>query len=272
MRHRPIAVAALLFLVSSAAYAQTTRDVMYNSRSIVQVNARLRFTTLIILPQSEEILDFVCGDKDFWIVSGAENLAYVKPAKAGASTNLNLVTASGNVYSFLLTEGVAEPDLKLYVTGDETMKAALNAPPKFYSAAQMEEFKRAAEDARKQAADARTQAEAARTEAEAAKADAARSIEDRVSTFRSTYPTGLHFPYVVKGNGAPFNVVAIYHDDRFTYIRANASELPSLYERQDDQPSLINFQIENGVYVVPKILDSGYLVIGQKRLVFERAK
>ena len=57
---------------------------------------------MIILPEQEEILDFVCGDKEFWVVSGAQNLAYVKPAKAGATTNLNLVTASGNVYSFLL--------------------------------------------------------------------------------------------------------------------------------------------------------------------------
>lgn len=258
MRRHTIVLAGLLFLVSTAAHAQTTRDVNYSTRSVVQVNAKLRFTTMIILPSSEEILDFVCGDKDFWIISGAQNLAYVKPAKAGASTNLNLVTASGNVYSFLLTEGAVEPDLKLYVTGDDTMKTTLAAPPKFYSAAQVEEFKRAAEDARKQA--------------ETAKADAVKSIDERVNTFRATYPTQLHFPYVVKGNGAPFNVVAIFHDDRFTYIKANATELPSLYEKQDNAPSLINFQVENGMYVVPKILDSGYLVIGQKKLVFERAK
>ena len=73
------------------------------------LHAKLRFTTMIILPEQEEILDFVCGDKEFWVVSGAQNLAYVKPAKAGATTNLNLVTASGHVYSFLLTEGSAEP-------------------------------------------------------------------------------------------------------------------------------------------------------------------
>ena len=41
----------------------------------MQVNARLRFTTMIVLPEKEEILDFVCGDKDFWIVSGGQNLS-----------------------------------------------------------------------------------------------------------------------------------------------------------------------------------------------------
>jgi hypothetical protein len=28
--------------------------------------------------------------------------------------------------------------------------------------------------------------------------------------------------------------------------------------------NLINFQLENGVYIVPKILDSGYLAIGKR--------
>ena len=258
MRHRLILLAGLLFFTGAAADAQTTRDVTYSSHAVVRVNAKLRFTTLIVLPESEEILDFVCGDKDFWVISGAQNLAYVKPAKAGASTNLTLVTASGHVYAFVLTEGAAEPDLELYVVADDTMKTTLGGPPKFYAAAQVEELKRTTEAASKQA--------------EAARADAAKSIEDRVNAFRSTYPTQLHFPYWVKGNGKPFNVSAIFHDDRFTYIKANATELPSLYEMKDNAPSLVNFQIENGVYVVPKVLDSGYLVIGQKKLTFERAK
>src|SRR5688572_33421407 len=90
-------------LIGNAAHAQGTRDVTYTDRTIVSVQAKLRFTTLIILPEGERILDFVCGDKDFWIVSGIDNLAYVKPAKVGASTNLNLITDSGRVYSFLLT-------------------------------------------------------------------------------------------------------------------------------------------------------------------------
>ena len=59
---------------------------------------------MIVLPEGEEILDVICGDKDFWVISATHNIAHVKPAKEGASTNLNLVTASGAVYSFLLTE------------------------------------------------------------------------------------------------------------------------------------------------------------------------
>lgn len=206
------ALTSAALLVAASASAQSTRSVTYNERSVVRVNAKLRFTTMILLPDTEQILDFVCGDKDFWVVSGAQNLAYVKPAKAGASTNLNLVTASGHVYSFLLTEGAPDPDLKLYVEPDETMAPTMNGPPRFYTATQVEALKRAAEDAQK--------------EATATKDAAAKNIDEAVRTFRATYPTSLEFPYVLKGDRKPFNVVAIYHDDRFTYIKANAAELP----------------------------------------------
>ena len=39
---------------------------------------------------------------------------------------------------------------------------------------------------------------------------------------------------------------------------------------KDGKPNLINFQLENGVYIVPKILDRGYLAIGKKKLSFTR--
>src|SRR6266404_717942 len=107
----------------------TARVVQYNDRDVVAVNTKLRYTTLIILPKNEQILDFTCGDKEFWVINGNQNFAYVKPAKAGARTNLNLVTASGNVYSFVLNE-VSEsrelaPDLKVFV--ESTNEAALQA-------------------------------------------------------------------------------------------------------------------------------------------------
>src|SRR6185312_12021230 len=125
-------VGLALFLAVPCADAQGTREVTVNARSVVPVHAKVRFTTLIILPESEQILDYVCGDKDFWVVSGAQNLAYVKPAKAGASTNLNLVTTSGHVYSFLLTEGAADPDLKLYIEADEATAPAAGQAPRLY--------------------------------------------------------------------------------------------------------------------------------------------
>src|SRR5438105_15624157 len=99
------------------------RTVKYSQQDIIPVRAKLRFSTLIVLPQNEEILDFATGDKEFWIINGAHNLCYVHPAQAGIRSNLNLITATGHVYSFGLTEisnqsGV-EPDLKLFVEPKE---------------------------------------------------------------------------------------------------------------------------------------------------------
>jgi type IV secretory pathway VirB9-like protein len=265
-------VVIALCVSSSSVDAQTAREVAYTPQSVVQLHAKLRFTTMVILPEGEQILDFVCGDKEFWIVSGGQNLAYIKPAKAGASTNLNLVTASGHVYSFVLIEGTGDPDLKVFVTTDEPMTSPAQAsgPQKFYSASQVDEARKAADDARRDAEDARKQLDAAHDAAN-------KTIDERVSEFRATYPTELQFPYRFKANQRPFNVSAIYTDGRFTYIRSDATELPALYEWIVDNspkpvktPNLVNFQVEHGVFIVPKVLESGYLVIGNQKFVFAR--
>ncbi len=65
-------------------------------------------------------------------------------------------------------------------------------------------------------------------------------------------------------------MTAIFHDDSFTYIHSNAREKPAIYEIKDGKPNLINFQLENGCYIVPKVIDSGYLQVGKKKLEFRR--
>jgi type IV secretory pathway VirB9-like protein len=257
-------------LAGVPASAQTAREVSYSAESVVPLKARLRFTTMIILPEQEEILDFVCGDKEFWIVSGGQNLAYVKPAKAGATTNLNLVTASGHVYSFVLTESAAEPDLKVFVKAEGAALAPAQGN-RFYSAAEVAKLQRAAEDAQKEAEDARRQVDTVRV-------GEAQAIQEKVDQFRAAYPTELRFPYRFKAHQRPFNVSAIYTDGRFTYVRAEPNELPALYELLDatpghqSSPNLVNFQVQNGVYIVPKVLERGYLAIGKAKLTFEKAR
>ena len=46
--------------------------VEYGDKDVVRLNTKLRYTTLIVLPKNERILDFTCGDKEFWVVSGTE--------------------------------------------------------------------------------------------------------------------------------------------------------------------------------------------------------
>ncbi|HYI94260.1 MAG TPA: TrbG/VirB9 family P-type conjugative transfer protein [Bryobacteraceae bacterium] len=238
--------------------ADAARTVHYGERDVVRVKARLRFTTLIVLPKAEQILDFVCGDKEYWVVNGAQNFAYVKPAKAGGRTNLNLVTASGNVYSFVLTETDAEPDLKVFVEPrDESMISAANGAPRFFSARQVEDY--------------RQQVEIAKAETREARQAAGRAIESEVSSFRSQYPTQMRFDYRFQANQRPFMVTGMFHDGRFTYIQAKPQEVPALYEVKDGKPNLVQFQFNEGTYVVDKVMDEGYLAIGKQRLPFYRA-
>src|SRR5579872_6040567 len=116
-----VLVGFLLALVTAPSTPAETgaRVVKYGREDIVPVHAKLRFSTLIVLPDDEEILDFTTGDKEFWVVNGAHNLCYVHPAQTGIRSNLNLITASGHVYSFLLTEITSDantsPDLKLFI-------------------------------------------------------------------------------------------------------------------------------------------------------------
>ena len=109
--YEKIAIAFLSIFVAVSAVAQNreARTVKYSAKDIVLIRAKLRFTTLIVLPQNEKILDFVTGDKDFWVVEGTQNFCYIKPAKQGSSTDVTLITAAGNVYSFLVKE-VGESD------------------------------------------------------------------------------------------------------------------------------------------------------------------
>src|SRR5438105_9933890 len=124
-----------LSAISLLAQGTGIREVSASERSLIPLQTKLRYTTMILLPDDEEILDVVCGDRDFWVISATQNIAHVKPAKEGAATNLNLLTASGAVYSFLLTESKqAQPDLKLYVTAGPN---AQRAKPKYYSATQV---------------------------------------------------------------------------------------------------------------------------------------
>ena len=237
----------------------SSRCVQYAEQDVVPLFGHLHFTTMIVLPHEERILDFVCGDKEFWIVNGNENLAYIKPAKAGAQSNLNLITASGNVYSFLLTE-VSDargrtPDLKVYIDLTELpMAASAVGKPAFVSAKQVEDYQ--------------AQVDLAKQEVRAV----TKQADERVAAYQADYPLKLRFGYRFHADQKPFLVTAIYHDDKFTFIQANTTEPPTLYEIKDGQASLVDYVFRSGVYVVGKILGAGYLAIGNKRLPFSRTE
>ena len=255
MRARTLVVTLVvvpLGIVSLAAQAAGIREVSASERSLIQLHTKIRYTTMVILPEDEEILDVVCGDKDFWVISAAQNIAHIKPAKEGAATNLNLITDRGTVYSFLLTEGKnAQPDLKVYVTADP------NAPrgkPKYVSATQVNAL------------------QVELTQARAAIETVQHRTDEAILTFKQQYPAALQFAYGTPKYEKPFLVRSIWHDGQFTYIKSDARELPALYELKDGQPSLVNFQVQGGTYVVPKVIERGYLALGKNRFSFQQGR
>ena len=105
---------------SAPAFAQdaSARTVQYHSQDIVPIRAKMKFTTLIQVPPTEKIMEAATGDKDFWVVDVVGNFCFVHPAKAGISTNLNLITDKGNIYSFTLQDVSSTsqmPDLKVLI-------------------------------------------------------------------------------------------------------------------------------------------------------------
>ncbi len=246
--HRSPIIALVLGLVATVAHGQqTARVVKYHANDIVSVHAKMRYTTLIQLPSTEKILEVATGDKDFWIIDAVGNYCFLHPAKEGIRSNLNLITDKGTVYSFTLDDVESgDPDLKVVIEPSDTSSlAAANGVTRLVSAGEVD---------------------AARAQAQIAQTRAATAVEE----FRAGYPTqALKFDYSYRSE-SPFDVTAIYHDDKFTYIKSSAAEKFAIYEEKDGKPDLITFQLKDGTYILPKIVDKGYLEIGKHRLEFQR--
>ncbi|WP_433971398.1 TrbG/VirB9 family P-type conjugative transfer protein [Tunturiibacter lichenicola] len=247
----PIFVSVVLALSSVAAVAQdaSARTVQYHSQDIVPIHAKLKYTTLIQVPPTEKIMEAATGDKDFWVVDVVGNFCFVHPAKVGISSNLNLITDKGNIYSFTLQDvsGTAEaPDLKVLIQpADKSSIVASSGPAQYVPAAQLEQTKQ--------------QVEALQSH-----------VTQAVDEYKSAYPMQLKFDYAYKANEAPFDIQSIYHDDKFTYIKTNAPEKFSVYEMKDGKPNLITYDLRDGTYIIPKVMDSGYVELGKKRMDFTR--
>jgi type IV secretory pathway VirB9-like protein len=246
-----------IFISAVLATAQTqdmnraageARTVKYAAKDIVRITTRPHFTTLILLPPQERILDFVIGDKDAWVLEGTQNFAYLKPTKPGLETSVNLITASGNIYTFYCTSTEsAQADLKVFVepSGEKLLSAA-SGTPRLLPASDVDQFRQAA-------------------------ALEVKAAQEQSDHFRAEYPIhALKFDYRFSKSKKPFRLLAIYHDDRLTYIHSNATEKPAFYEIKDGQPALVNYTLQDGVYVIDHVVDKGYLSIGKHKTTFER--
>lgn len=251
--------AALCAALALGLHAQqnnpTTESIVAHDEDIIPLHASVRETTLIVLPASEKAMGVFCGDKTYWnvdVIPGAERYVAVKPSKAGIATDIHIVTDHNNSYTFQAVEGSAGPvALKLFVKPVDA--SSLEKPPVFVAASEVETLKQALADAK--------------TELKKVQNSSAAEVKTKSEQVRADYPQTMQFAYNFKKDRPPFNVEAVWHDDKFTYIRAHPEEAPALYELKDGKPNLIQFELRpDGLYFIPKILDRAYLEIGKQKL------
>ena len=246
-----------------------------NPDQIIRLRTRVRHTTVIQLPGRENILDFVVGDSEYWHLTGAANLAFLKPISEGVSTNVALVCESGRIYSFLVSEQPGQPHLVVRISSAEERDPRISPgahQPAFVARDQVAAYQQMAEQARQTAVAAQTEAEqhiAALQQQAEREIDAARQqAEGEINSFRADYPTRLKFPYTLdsRAHRWPFLVEGMWHDGQFTYLRSNAQESPALYEIKDGKPALVAYDItEDGLYIARHLLGDGWLQIGKER-------
>jgi type IV secretory pathway VirB9-like protein len=225
------------------------------------IRAGLLQSTLIVLPAEEKVANVFAGDTVDWVFDGghvASRFISVKPKMANSSTDIHIVSDHGNEYTLELREVSDDDDTHydskvLIEPSDKASKDKLTQLPVFVPAADLDKAK----------------LEAAK--AQAAQAATLKAEQTKEETYRSQYPGSLHFDYVWdEKKGKELGLQQIWRDDKFTYLRGQFQETPALYEVKDKKPSLINFDFSNGLYIVPKEVDAGYLAIGKQKVEFRR--
>ena len=221
---------------------------------IHRLRTRVRHTTVIVLPAGENILDFVVGDSEYWHLTGAANVAFVKPLAPDTGTNIALVCESGRIYSFLVSERTGEvPHLlvRLEAAAGDGVSLDGGEGPAFVARSEVAAYRAMAAGA----------AEAAR--------EARAGAEVEIEAFRADYPTRLSFEYRLDREAfeRPFLVEAMWHDGEFTYLRSRAQESPALYELLDGEPALVAYDLTaDGLYIARHVLGDGWLQIGDERM------
>ena len=229
------------------------REIVVPKGAVTSLTLKLRFTTMVVLPEGDDVVDVICGDDSVVTITPLNNIVHLKPSKEGLSTNMNLVTASGTIYSFILAEGSKADTLVLYVNRNQhDTSTGKIGTPKYYPAAAL--------------ADLQAELKAAREERALIEKDAALRLAAAVQEA----PTKLRFAYQRLPNEKPFFIQSIYHDGAMTYVKHSSRELPVIYEILDKKPSFLNYEVPRpDTYVIKKVVSEGYFQLGKKKLTFK---
>ena len=192
-------------------------------------------------------------------IDGEQNFAYVKPAKEDLETNLNLVTAGRQRLRFILAEVSARPerppDLKVFVEPSDPRYGGGR------SRAQATRLRRGTRGLAQQVQRAKDDSDTTQRDKQEAAIDAWHHRLRRAM---------CALPIAFEAGKKPFNVRAMYHDDRFTYIQARPEETPTLDGARDGKPNLVNFSYPKTATWPTGSSTAATLVIGKEKLPFSR--
>ena len=277
-RHSPGATRRLLWvsllaaacaLATTQAAGQDLRAPAAPSDAPVTVTTRVRHVTTVVLPETASIVDVVVGDAEYWDVSSAAHLAFIRPLVEDARSNLVLLTASGAVIPLLVVEDTA-------AAVDAVVRiAAPSQPPPAKTATSAPVLARRDELAAiaTRAVEAWEAAEEAETRA-AERVEAARTAaQQALDADREAYARRLQFDYRWAFNAEPQShpwlVEGLWHDGQRTYLRTRATD-PTLYEQVNGtlEPVAVAAVLDEVLHVVPRVLGAGALEVDGRRIAW----
>ncbi len=263
---------------ASQPHSLGVRKVEMGDSDVVTIQARVRHNTMLIFPTGEVVTFAGGGDTDTkrWEMASPSktrqvNVFYVKPSRSGddAESDLNLITSAGHSYSFkLLSCAACAPDMKVFVTHKEPPPLVAPVDPHVAEISGLRTRADIAEENEK----------TANEKADRTAKDATETIKRERDAFREAYPLSMRTDFEFKKNKQPFLVSGIWTDDTNTYIQLTG-EMTSIYGFVDGKPAIRQFdyrrgsELNQGVYVVSGVMDSGELRVGKSsKLYFRRLK
>ena len=257
------------------------RTIEVSESSVPQIHCTFRYSTVIELPQDEEIENVPIGDgaaiapgaagndtgaMPNWIMWPYHHVVSVKPTTKNVRTSLTVVSKDGvgryYTTSFELAEvTTSSPDIHVVI---------VRAKPKAVPMAEQ------LADMNKELAGKDEQIAQLKQDLENSKAAAKPDPSPAPDPPRCATASPSN-SYVVekKGFASPFNITTIFRDGPFTCIKAKTLEPPSLFEFKDGHLSLIEYSYAVnteglGTYTVPKVVDEGAFRVGKKQIRFRR--
>lgn len=245
--HKTVAVAVTEDVAAQAIPAPKENRIVrytYSPDVIFRILALPNLTTHLELGEDEGVKETpAIGDQAQWIVTGGPRHLFIKPLRYDLETSLTVVT-NKRTYQFQL------------IAGRGTSAQVFQKVSFFYPDREMEVKLRK------------------ETEVAAVEAEQNRLSAQVVTT--NVDPASLDFGFKIEGDAA-FKPTAAYSNGKFTFlVMPNTQDSPAIFLLDDDNnPSLINYQVKGNMIVVERVATKLLLKLGNtevritKRSAFE---